>query len=117
MAEQGFDAWWPHHKLAVHGYLEALRHYAEIPAIRRALARRLRQARPRAVIGVDAPDFILGLEARLKAAGTKTIHFVCPSVWAWRGGRVHRLARSADHVLCLFPFEPALLQQAGVAAS
>jgi lipid-A-disaccharide synthase len=117
MAEQGFDAWWPYHKLAVHGYADALRHYWEISSIRRALAQRLLRQRPRAFIGVDAPDFNLGLEAQLKAAGTKTIHFVCPSVWAWRGGRTQRLARSADHVLCLFPFEPALLQAAGVAAS
>ena len=72
---------------------------------------------PAAFIGVDAPDFNLGLEARLKAAGMKTIHFVCPSIWAWRGGRVKKMAASCDHVLCLFPFEPELLQRHGVAAS
>jgi lipid-A-disaccharide synthase len=117
MAEQGFEAWWPHHKLAVHGYVEALRHYREISGIREQLAERLLKERPAAFIGIDAPDFNLGLEARLKAAGIKSIHFVCPSIWAWRGGRAKKIARSVDHLLCLFPFEPALLQQHGVSAS
>jgi lipid-A-disaccharide synthase len=66
---------------------------------------------------VDAPDFNLGLEARLKAAGIKSIHFICPSIWAWRGGRARKMAQAVDHVLCLFPFEPALLQAHGVAAT
>jgi lipid-A-disaccharide synthase len=117
MAEQGFEAWWPHHKLAVHGYAEALRHYREISGIRDRLAERLLQARPDVFVGVDAPDFNLGLEARLKTAGIKTVHFVCPSIWAWRGGRAAKIVRSADHVLCLFPFEPELLHKHGVAAS
>jgi lipid-A-disaccharide synthase len=117
MIDQGFDAWWPQHKLAVHGYADALRHYPELSGIRRQLAARLLQARPDAFIGVDAPDFNLSLEAQLRHAGIKAIHFVCPSIWAWRGGRVQRIARSVDHVLCLFPFEPELLQRAGIAAT
>ena len=117
MAEQGFNAWWPHEKLAVRGYVEVLRHYREIAALRRRLAERLLADRPAAFIGIDAPDFNLGLEARLKSAGIPSIHFVCPSVWAWRGGRVRRMADSVDHVLCLFPFEPELLRAHGVAAS
>ncbi len=117
MVGLGFDAWWPHHRLAVHGYADALRHYPEIAGIRNRLAARLLADRPAAFIGIDAPDFNLGLEARLKAAGIKAIHFVCPSIWAWRGGRVHKMARCVDHVLCLFPFEPELLRAAGVAAS
>ncbi|RVU45504.1 lipid-A-disaccharide synthase [Rubrivivax rivuli] len=117
MAEQGFEAWWPHQKLAVRGYVEVLRHYREISGIREALAERLLQERPAAFVGVDAPDFNLGLEKRLKTAGIKTVHFVCPSIWAWRGGRAKKMAASCDHVLCLFPFEPALLQQHGVAAT
>lgn len=117
MAEQGFDAWWPHDKLAVRGYVEVLRHYRSISAIRDALAARLLAAPPRAFIGVDAPDFNLGLERRLKAAGIKTIHFICPSIWAWRGGRAQKMAASCDHVLCLFPFEPELLHRHGVAAT
>jgi lipid-A-disaccharide synthase len=117
MAEHGFEAWWPHHKLAVRGYVEVLRHYREIKGIRDALGDRLLAERPAAFIGVDAPDFNLGLEARLKAAGIKTIHFICPSIWAWRGGRAKKMAASCDHVLCLFPFEPELLRQHGVAAT
>ena len=117
MAAQGFDAWWPSDKLAVRGYVEVLRHYREISAIRDRLAERLLAAPPRAFIGVDAPDFNLGLERRLKARGMKTVHFVCPSIWAWRGGRAKTMAASCDHVLCLFPFEPELLQQHGLAAS
>jgi lipid-A-disaccharide synthase len=117
MAAQGFDAWWPSDQLAVRGYVEVLRHYRGIKAIRDRLAERLLAERPAAFIGVDAPDFNLGLEARLKAAGLKTVHFVCPSIWAWRGGRAKKMAASCDHVLCLFPFEPELLQKHGVAAS
>jgi lipid-A-disaccharide synthase len=117
MAEHGFEAWWPHDKLAVRGYVEVLRHYRGIKRIRDALAERLLVERPDVFIGVDAPDFNLGLEKRLKAAGIRTVHFVCPSIWAWRGGRVKTMAASADHVLCLFPFEPELLQQHGIAAT
>jgi len=117
MAALGFDAWWPSDKLAVRGYVEVLRHYREIKGIRDALAERLLADPPRVFVGVDAPDFNLGLEARLKAAGIPAIHFVCPSIWAWRGGRARKLARSCDHVLCLFPFEPALLQAHGVPAT
>ena len=117
MAAQGFEAWWPSERLAVRGYVEVLRHYAAIAAVRRALAARLLGAPPAAFIGVDAPDFNLGLERKLKAAGVKTIHFVCPSVWAWRGGRLKTMAGAVDHVLCLFPFEPALLQRHGIAAT
>ena len=117
MAEQGFEAWWPHQKLAVRGYVEVLRHFREISGIRDALAERLLREKPAAFIGVDAPDFNLGLEMRLKAAGLRTVHFVCPSIWAWRGGRAKKMAASCDHVLCLFPFEPELLRAHGVAAT
>jgi lipid-A-disaccharide synthase len=117
MAQHGFEAWWPSDKLAVRGYVEVLRHYREISGIRRALAERLLQQRPDLFIGVDAPDFNLGLAQRLRAAGLRTIQFVCPSIWAWRPGRVHAIARAVDHVLCLFPFEPEMLQRAGVAAT
>jgi lipid-A-disaccharide synthase len=117
MAAHGFEAWWPHDKLAVRGYVEVLRHYREIKGIRDALGDRLLAERPDAFIGVDAPDFNLGLEARLRAAGIKSIHFVCPSIWAWRAGRVDKIVRSTDHVLCLFPFEPALLARHGIAAT
>ncbi|MHB1199723.1 MAG: lipid-A-disaccharide synthase [Polaromonas sp.] len=121
MTSRGFDAWWPSDKLAVHGYgLDVLRRYREIVGIREQLKRRLlndRERRPDMFIGVDAPDFNLGLEAALKAKGIKTVHFVSPSVWAWRADRVGKIRRSVDHVLCIFPFEPALLAEHGIAAT
>ena len=118
MASRGFQAWWPHHKLTVHGYgWEVLRRYREIVGIREQLKVRLLRERPDLFIGVDAPDFNLGLEAALKAKGIKTVHFVSPSVWAWRPERIEKIRRSVDHVLCVFPFEPALLAQHGIAAT
>lgn len=117
MAAQGFEAWWPHDKLAVRGYAEVLRHFHEIWSIRRQLGERLLGERPDVFIGVDAPDFNLGLEARLRAGGLKTVQFVSPSIWAWRPERVHQVGRAVDLVLCLFPFEPALYAAHGYAAS
>jgi len=117
MARRGFQAWWPHDKLAVRGYVEVLRHYREIVGIRDQLKQRLLDQRPDIFIGVDAPDFNLDLEAALKAQGIKTVHFVSPSVWAWRADRVEKIRRSVDHVLCIFPFEPALLASHGIAAT
>ena len=118
MASRGFQAWWPHHKLSVHGYgWEVLRRYREIVGIREQLKVRLLRERPDLFIGVDAPDFNLGLEAALKAKSIKTVHFVSPSVWAWRPERIEKIRRSVDHVLCIFPFEPALLAQHGIAAT
>ncbi|HMY98450.1 MAG TPA: lipid-A-disaccharide synthase, partial [Burkholderiaceae bacterium] len=117
MIGQGFETWWPQSKLAVFGYVDALKHYREIAGIRRQLGDRLLRERPEVFIGVDAPDFNLGLEQRLKAEGLKTIHFVSPSIWAWRGGRIDKIRAAADHVLCLFPFEPEIYQRAGIAAT
>ena len=117
MARHGFEPWWSYEKLAVRGYAEVLRHYREIVGIRDALRDRLLQQRPDVFIGVDAPDFNLGLEEDLKRGGIKTVHFVCPSIWAWRMKRVEKLKRACDHVLCIFPFEPELLAQHGVAGT
>jgi lipid-A-disaccharide synthase len=118
MARQGFQAWWPHHLLSVHGFSwELLRRYREIVGIRNQLRQRLLQERPDVFIGVDAPDFNLSLEADLRAQAIKTVHFVSPSVWAWRPERMEKIRQSADHVLCIFPFEPELLARHGISAS
>jgi lipid-A-disaccharide synthase len=121
MVEQGFEAWWPHDKLAVSGYVEVLSHYREISGIRNQLTERLLKAdvatRADVFVGIDAPDFNLDLEAKLKASGMKAIHFVSPSIWAWRGKRIEKIQRATDLVLCLFPFEPAIYAKQGVAAA
>ena len=117
MAQRGFEAWWPSEALAVRGYVEVLRHYRGILRIRNQLKARLLLQPPQMFIGIDAPDFNLDLEAALKAQGIKTVHFICPSIWAWRADRVQKLQRSVDHVLCIFPFEPALLESHGIAAT
>ncbi|MEN9357158.1 MAG: tetraacyldisaccharide-P synthase [Pseudomonadota bacterium] len=117
MQAEGFEALWPAEKLAVRGYAEVLRHYREIAGIRRKLLKRLLDEKPDVFIGIDAPDFNLWLEARVKAAGIRSIHFVSPSIWAWRGGRVRKIARSVDQILCLFPFEPRLYADHAVEAS
>jgi lipid-A-disaccharide synthase len=117
MQARGFAAWWPAQKLSVSGYVEVLRHLKEIVGIRDALRDRLLAERPDVFIGVDAPDFNLGLEGKLRARGVKTVHFVCPSIWAWRMKRVEKLQRACDHVLCIFPFEPELLAKHGVPAT
>jgi lipid-A-disaccharide synthase len=117
MQREGFDAWWPSEKLAVRGYAEVLRHYREIAGIRRQLLSRLLVERPDAFIGVDAPDFNLWLEKRLKAKGIPAIHYVSPSVWAWRAGRLGKIGKAVSRVLALFPFEPALYEQRGIPVS
>jgi lipid-A-disaccharide synthase len=117
MERRGFQIWWPSHKLSVSGYAEVLLHYRELVGIRNQLRTRLLQERPAVFIGVDAPDFNLDLERDLRAAGIKTAHFVCPSIWAWRPERIHKIKTCVDHVLCIFPFEVELLAQHGIAAT
>jgi lipid-A-disaccharide synthase len=108
MVEQGFDAWWPHDKLSMFGYVEVLGHFRELLAMRSQLVERLLAERPAAFIGVDAPDFNLDVEMKLKASGIKTIHFISPSIWAWRGKRIEKIGKATDLVLCVFPFEPEI---------
>jgi lipid-A-disaccharide synthase len=110
----GFDSWFPMERLAVRGYAEVLRHYPGLVMMRRQLGRRLIAARPAVFVGIDAPDFNLGLERRLKAGGVPTVHYVSPSVWAWRGNRVRQIARSVSKMLVLFPFEEDIYRKAGV---
>ena len=118
MAQRGFHAHWPSERLAVHGYsIEVFKRLAGLLRMRKQLRERLLHERPDVFIGVDAPDFNLRLEAALKAQGIPTVHFVCPAIWAWRADRVEKIRRAADHVLCIFPFEPELLAQYGVSAT
>jgi lipid-A-disaccharide synthase len=117
MLAHGLQSWWPQEKLAVRGYIEVLRHYPEIAGIRRQLKQRLIGDPPALFVGIDAPDFNLGLETDLRRQGIKTVHFICPSIWAWRANRVDKIRAAVDHVLCIFPFEPELLAQHGISAS
>ena len=114
MQAQGFNAWWPIDKLSVMGYIDALKNYREIAGIRRQLKKRLLAERPDIFIGIDAPDFNLGLETELKAAGIKTIHYVSPSIWAWRSGRIKKIGRAVNRLLALFPMEPPLYEKENI---
>jgi len=117
MQREGFDSLWPAEMLAVRGYAEVLRHYRAITRMRRQLLRRLLQDRPDVFIGVDGSDFNLWLEKRLKRAGIPTIHFVSPSIWAWRRNRMHKIVAAVTHILALYPFEPELYQGTAVKCS
>ncbi len=114
MEAAGLESWYPMERLAVWGYVEVLRHLPGLLLMRRRLAARLLATAPRLFIGVDAPDFNLSLERRLKRNGIPTVHYVSPSLWAWRGGRMKSIAASVDKMLVLFPFEETLYRSAGV---
>ena len=116
MLAEGFQAWHESAELAVMGLAEVLRHLPRLLRLRAGLHRRLLDWRPDVFIGIDAPDFNLGLERKLKQAGIRTVHYVSPSVWAWREGRAAKIGRSADRVLCLFPMEPPIYQRHGIDA-
>lgn len=114
MMAEGFESHFPMEKLSVRGYAEALRHYREIMGIRGRLLKGMLQDRPDLFIGVDSSDFNLGIERKLKDAGIPAIHYVSPSVWAWRRWRVRRIARSVNRILVMFPFEEPLYKAVGV---
>ena len=114
MASHGFVSDWPMEKLAVRGLFEVLAHYREIKGIQTALRAQLLRERPAAFIGVDAPDFNLALETSLNQAGIPTMHFISPSIWAWRGGRIKKIAAAVSHMLVVFPFEEKIYRDAGI---
>ncbi len=114
MAEYGFINNWPMDKLAVRGLFEVLVHYREISGIRKQLRERLLLEKPDVFIGVDAPDFNLDLEVQLKQAGIPTMHYISPSIWAWRGGRIKKIAEAVSHMLVVFPFEEKIYRDAGI---
>lgn len=117
MAGAGVDVIYPSEKLAVNGYVEVLRHLPELLWIRSRIGRHLLRERPRVFVGIDAPDFNFTLEARLKAAGIPTVHFVSPSIWAWRPERIERIRQAVSHMLVVFPFEEKIYQDAGIPVS
>jgi len=117
LAEQGLDSLYPMDRLSVFGIVEPLKRLPELLRIRRHLCEQQLDLRPDCFLGIDSPDFNLGVESRLRQKGVRTAHLVSPSVWAWRAGRIKHIAQSVDLMLCLLPFEVAVYQEAGVAAT
>lgn len=116
MQAEGCDAWFSSDDLAVMGLVEVVAHLPRLLRLRRRLRQRLLRERPDVFVGIDAPDFNLGLEKQLRRNGLTTVHYVSPSVWAWRPKRAAAMSRSTDRVLCLLPFEPAFYERYGVRA-
>lgn len=114
MMSLGAKSLYPIERLSVRGYLEVLRHLWGLLKLRKELLQQILKQKPDVFIGIDAPDFNFWLERKLKAKGIATIHYVSPSIWAWRKNRIHNIKRAVSHILALFPFEPALYQQIGV---
>ena len=114
MIAEGCRTLLPMERLSVMGLVEVLRHLPELLSIRRHLAGHFTDNPPDLFIGIDGPDFNIGLERRLREAGIPTAHYVCPTVWAWRPGRVETLRKAVDLVLCIFPFEEPFLTDHGV---
>jgi lipid-A-disaccharide synthase len=114
MQSAGLESWYPMEWFAVRGYVEVLKSLPKLLRVRRELKRRLLADPPDLFIGIDAPDFNLNLEAALRNAGIPTVHYVSPSIWAWRGERIHKIKRAVSKVLALFPFEAPIYEKAGV---
>lgn len=114
LIQAGVKAIYPSEKLAVNGYVEVLRHLPALLWIRSRITRHFLHERPRVFVGIDAPDFNFTLEARLKQAGIPTVHFVSPSLWAWRPERIHRIKQAVSHMLVVFPFEEKIYRDAGI---
>src|SRR4029079_3087 len=115
MEAAGCEAWYPLEMLSVRGIVEVITRLPQLVALRRALYRRLIAEQVPVFVGVDAPDFNLGLQAKLKRKGVRSLHFVSPSVWAWRRERLRTIRRSVHRMLALFPFEPPLYESAVIA--
>ncbi|HWS40459.1 MAG TPA: lipid-A-disaccharide synthase [Arenimonas sp.] len=116
MQALGLDSWYDYKTLSIMGFIEVLKSLPKLLRLRKNLLTRLIAEQPDVVIGIDAPDFNLGLERKCKQAGLRTVHFVSPSIWAWREGRAKKIGQSCDLVLCLFPMEPELYARYGVNA-
>ncbi len=118
MQAEGMDSVWPMETLSVRGYVEAIKQLPAILKLRKELiAHLLGEGRPNVYLGIDAPDFNLGVELQLRKAGIPTLHFVSPSIWAWRAGRIKKIAQAVERMLCIFPFETEIYDRAGVAST
>jgi lipid-A-disaccharide synthase len=117
MIAAGFEAWAHVRELSVRGYVEVLRHLPRLIALRQSLRRRLLETPPAVFVGVDAPDFNLGLEESLRERGIRVVHYVSPSIWAWRAERIHQIRRAVDRMLLVFPFEQRIYDEAGIPAT
>lgn len=117
MMAEGAETLFPMEQLSVRGYVEVLRHLPGLLKIRRQLTQYFLDQRPDVFIGIDAPDFNFTLERELKQQGIPTIHYVSPSIWAWRRGKIKKIKQAVSHMLALFPFEPEIYQQAGIPVS
>jgi len=118
MQAEGMRSDWPMETLSVRGYVEAIKQLPAILKLRKELiAKLLGKDRPDVYLGIDAPDFNLGVELQLRKAGIPTLHFVSPSIWAWRAGRIKKIAQAVDRMLCIFPFETEIYDRAGVAST
>ncbi|ANI99127.1 lipid-A-disaccharide synthase [Polynucleobacter wuianus] len=118
MQAEGMHSHWPMETLSVRGYVEAIKQLPAILRLRKELiAKLLGEGRPDVFLGIDAPDFNLGVELQLRKAGIPTLHFVSPSIWAWRAGRIKKIVQAVDRMLCIFPFETEIYDRAGVAST
>ncbi len=117
MQAQGAQPWWPSQYLAVRGYFEPLKHLPRILKMRRELIQRTVAAQTDVFIGIDAPDFNLGVEKQLRTQGVRTMHYVSPSIWAWRPKRIEKIRQAVNHMLLIFPFESQIYQEAGIDAT
>jgi lipid-A-disaccharide synthase len=116
MKAEGCDCWWDTGELSLMGLFEVVSHLPRLLELRKALVQRVLEVKPDIFVGIDAPDFNLGVEKRLKSRAIPVIHYVSPTVWAWRSGRVKTIAKSTDRVMCLFPFEPDFYKRHSVPA-
>ena len=118
MQAEGMRSDWPMETLSVRGYVEAIKQLPAILKLRKELIRNLlNEGRPDVYLGVDAPDFNLGVELELRKAGIPTLHLVSPSIWAWRAGRIKKISQAVERMLCIFPFETEIYDKAGVAST
>ena len=118
MQAEGMRSDWPMETLSVRGYVEAIKQLPAILKLRKELIQNiLNEGRPDVYLGIDAPDFNLGVELQLRKAGIPTLHFVSPSIWAWRAGRIHKISQAVERMLCIFPFETEIYDKAGVAST